>query len=206
MNANLARKLTQRGAVSVPASQTDSIVAEASRQTAGALQSAMRLDIFTGVTTVAVAITAKHQHSNMPGLWTDGKTVSITASTQKSAVVSASADTLTIAAHGYAENQPIVISATVMPDGLQPKTPYWVRVIDANTIQLKGNNEGSILDITTNGTSVSATAVRVFTISYQAAVAGDQAHMPIRASGRTVVTTGVGDSVDIISVIINQED
>lgn len=206
MNANIARAWNKKGVVSIPASQTNALVAESNRQTAGALQHAMRIDVFTGIAAVGSAITAKHQHSNMPGLWTDGKTVSITASTDASATANAAADTLTVTSHGLVENQPVVIGGTTVPGGTMPKTIYYTKVVDANTIQLKANNDSSVIDITSTGTSVTVTAVRVFSISYQANVAGDQSHMPLRANGRVVCTTGAGDSVDILAVLVNQED
>lgn len=207
MNANLPKeKARNKRAETYGASQTELPVSVNFGQTAGALQSALRIDAIVGVTTVAAAISLKHQHSNLPGIWTDAKSVSITASTNTSAVANATTDQLTIAAHGLKENQAVVISATSMPGGLLTLTPYFVKVIDANTIQLKSANEGQIVDITSAGTSVLLTVCRVFTITYLPTVAGDQSHMPLRSSGRTVLTTGAGDSVDLLSLIINQED
>jgi hypothetical protein len=160
-----------------------------------------------GQVTVAAAITAKHQHTNLPGLWADGKTVSITASTNASATANATTDQLTVAAHGLSENQPVVVGGTAVPGGIQPQTIYWVKVIDANTIQLRtAHDSTSLVDITSTGTSVTVTAVRAFTITYLPTVAGDQAHMPLRSIGRVVLTTGAGDSADILSVRVNQED
>lgn len=207
MNANNPKEVINNKRPSVyGASLTEVAVAGPFGQTAGALQHACRLDLIVGQVTVAAAISAKHQHSNVPGLWTDAKTVSITASTPKSATVNPATDQLTIAAHGYVENQLVVVGGTVLPEGSQPSTFYWVKVIDANTIQLKTANDGQVLDVTSAGTSVTVTAARVFSITYLPTVAGDQAHMPLRSSGRIVLTTGAGDSVELLAVKMNQED
>lgn len=207
MNANNPKEKVANAA-SVAASQTDAPVSKEFGHTAGALQKAFRVDVFTGIATVAAAITAKHQHTNLPGLWVDGKTVSITSSTQKSATADASLDTLTAAAHGYVEDQPVVVGGTTVPAGTTARTIYFVKRVDANTIQLKSSygTGGQVVDLTSTGTSVTVTAVRAFSISYLPTVAGDQSHMPLRSSARVVCTTGAGDSVDVLSVRINQED
>lgn len=207
MNANLAREVVKNKATtSVGASATDQAVSDNFRETAGALSEALRIDIFTGVATAATGITAKHQHTNMPGLWTDAKTVSITSSSQQSATVNATTDQLSITTHGLSEDQPVVVAGSVIPGGLEAKKIYFVKVISANAIQLKSTNDGQVVDITSTGTSVTVTAVRMFSISYLPTVAGDQSHMPLRSLGRVVVTSGAGDSVDIVSIRVNQED
>lgn len=208
MNANNPKdKSLSRSSSNVPASQTDFQISTSFGHTAGALQSAFRMDIHVGVVAITTGATVKHQHTNLPGLWQDGKTVAITASTNKSATANASTDQLTVTSHGYAENQPVVIAGTAVPGGTEARKIYWVKVIDANTISLRPNFDSSgIVDLTSAGSSVTVTAVRAFSISYLPTVAGDQAHMPLRSTGRAVITTGSGDSVDVLSVIVNQED
>ena len=208
MNANLPKEQAKnRRPSNYGASLTNAPISENFGQTAGALQSAFRAEVVVGVVTVTTAITAKHRHNNSAGLWVDGKTVAITASTQTSVTADASTDVLTAAAHGYVDNQPIVISGTTMPGGVEARTIYWVKLLTGNTFQLRSAHDSSgIVDITSAGSSVSATPVRSFSITYLPTVAGDQSHMPLRPNGQVVLTTGASDSVDVLSVRINQED
>lgn len=191
---------------SVPASQTGVPISGNFGQTAGAAGKYLRLDLYTGVTTIASAITAKHQHTNLLGLWSDGKTATLSASTQKAATPDFTTSQLAVTSHGYSENQPIVISAATVPTGLAARTIYYAKVLDANTIQLKSQNEGSLVGFSDNGATVKTTAVQLASISYQDNVAGDQATMPLRNLGRVVLSTGAGDSVDILAIKLNQEE
>jgi hypothetical protein len=207
VNANLAKEVSKnKRANTIGASLTNAAITDIFRQTAGGSVLGFRADILVGVVGVTTAITAKHQHSNLPGLWTDAKTVSITASTDTAATANATTDQLTVTSHGLVENQPIVISASSLPGNILDKTIYFTRVIDANTIQLRATLDGAIVDIQSAGTSVKVTPVRAFSITYLPTVSGDQSHLPLRSSGQLVVTTGTGDSVDVLGVKINQED
>lgn len=208
MNANLSKEQSKnRRATAYGASLTAAPITEIFGHTAGALQSALRAEVIVGRVVVATAITAQHRHSNLVGLWVNGKDVSITASTNTSCTANASTDILTAAGHGLVDNQPIVLGGTAVPGGTSERTIYWARVLNANTFQLRpAHDSASTVDLTDAGSSVQFTPVRSFSITYLPTVAGDQSHMPIRPNGQVVITTGAGDACDVLSVRVNQED
>jgi hypothetical protein len=147
------------------------------------------MDIYVGKVVVAGSITAKVQHSSAYNLWTDAKTVSITASTDKTVTaVSTSTDAL-------------ISSSGEVPAGLQPNTVYRVTVVDSNTIKLT-NTAGSVNLTSTGSGTILVTPVRAFSIIHQEVVAGDQAHTPMKSKGRvTMSLTNAGDSVQVIDCI-----
>ena len=192
----------------VGASVTNQPISSNWRMTArGSLNS--RVDIYVGKVAVGTGITAKLQHSSGYGIWADAKTVAITASTDKTvSAVSTTTNTLTSATHGYTEGQAVAISATTaVPVGLTAGIPYYVKVVDANNVQLASSISGPAVLLTSAGSgTITLSAVRVFTIQHLMEVAGDQTHLPLRSSARVVVTTGASDSAQISDAVLLVED
>lgn len=77
---------------------------------------------------------------------------------QKAFTANATTNQLTITAHGYSANQVLILdsdnagSPGTLPGGLARATPYYVIVVDANTIQLSATYSGTAIDITDTGT------------------------------------------------------
>lgn len=194
MNANIAAE-TLQAYQRLAAAQTDALTSKLGgfKVTAGGSRH-FRYDIYVGK--VAATATAKLQQSSGFNLWSDTKTVSITASTEKTiSGESTSADTLTVTAHGYTEGQPVSADANggTLSGGLEPGKVYYVHVVDANTIQVSLSNGGTVVDITAASAGTpQLSAVRVFSITFLAEVAGDQAYVPLKQLMRLVTTTGAG--------------
>lgn len=81
----------------------------------------------------------------------------------------------------------VVASSTTVSTGITAKlqTALGSDWVDAKTVTISGNG--------------------AFYIKLQAAVAGDQAYLPLLNRGRVVLTTGAGDAVTIDSVDVLQE-
>lgn len=208
MNANIAREVSKnRKAGTYSGIFTDEQISELFRQTAGGSTNGLRVDVFVGKTSVVGSITLKHQHSNLSGLWSDGKTSTLSTASSVSVTVNPTTNILTATSHGLVTNQPVVVSATTMPDNLLEKTIYYVLVIDSNNFYLLNSYDGQIIDITSAGVGVLVIPVRVFSITYLSTVAGDSTHLPLRSVGRIVLSsTNASDYVDILSIKLNQED
>lgn len=78
--------------------------------------------------------------------------------------VSAAADTWTIAAHGYLTGMKCTLTTTgTLPAGLATATPYYVIVVDANTIKFASSQAnalaGTAIDQTDAGTGTHTVAV-----------------------------------------------
>lgn len=192
----------------VGASVTNLPISSNWRMTArGSLHS--RVDIYVGKVAVGTGITAKLQHSSGYGIWADAKTVAITASTDKTvSAVSTTTYNLTSTTHGYVEGQAVAISSTgAIPVGLVSGIPYYVRVVDADNVQLSSSMSGPAVPLTSAGSgTITLSAVRVFTIQHLVNVAGDQTHLPLRSSARVVLTSGASDSAQISDVVLLVED
>jgi len=192
------------------ASQTDAAISkEGFRITAGGALN-MRLDVVVGKVTVAAAVSAKLQHSSGYNIWSDAKTVSITASTDKTvSAVDTSANTLTATGHGFTTNQAIVFtSSTTTPAPLEAGRIYYAYVVDANTLKIRQYvGDESFIDITSAGSgTITVCAARVFSVTFQTTVAGDQTYLPLKGAGRIVATTGAGDSLQVSDVLVMMDD
>jgi hypothetical protein len=209
MNANNPNSvaLTPSG-TTLGASATDTLVSKEFRITAGGATN-LRTDIYVGKVTVAAAVSAKFQHSSGYNIWTDAKTVSITASTDKTvSAVSTSLDQLTVTTHGFSTNTAIVFTSSgVVPTPLLAGKLYFAIVVNANTIQVAESKDGPAIDITDAGSgTITVCAARSFSITYQTTVSGDQTHLPLKSAGRVVATTGAGDSLQVSDVVILMDD
>jgi hypothetical protein len=193
--------LTPTG-TSVPASSTNMPISKRFRITAGGSGS-MRNDIYVGkVTGVG---TAKVQHSSGYNVWVDGKSVTFSASTNKSvSAVSTTNDTLTVTGHGYVDNQAIAfISSADTPAPLQAGKIYYAEVVDANTIKVRDTEGGPAINLTAAGSgTITVSDVRVFTITHQEAVTADQTHTPLRGMGRLLATTAGGEDIQVCDVVV----
>lgn len=63
-------------------------------------------------------------------------------------------DLITLASHGFAANQKVVLSGSVPPGGLSFATTYYVITDTSNTFKLAATSGGAAIDITSSGTSV----------------------------------------------------
>lgn len=99
------------------------------------------------------------------------------------------------AAHNLVENQSVLLSGTV-PGGTNPngaRTAYYVKNVTSTTFQISSTRGGSVLDLTTNGGTVTVTiAVEGdrFTVANVDGVAG------------TFELTGPGSDTSLLSAII----
>jgi hypothetical protein len=72
----------------------------------------------------------------------------------KSATIDNTTDIVTITSHGWSNNQTVQGYWNTAPTGLTAGTVYYVINATANTFQLSLTNNGSAIDMTTNGVSV----------------------------------------------------
>lgn len=207
MNFQLAKE-TLQSFQRVAASLTDTLVSKAGFKISGNGARYFRYDIYVGK--VAATATATLQHTSGYNFWVTTKTISITASTEKTISGESQAnDTLTVTAHGYTEGQPVSADANggTLPGGVNQGVIYYVHVIDANTIQLQQNGVGgAVVDI--NGASAGTpqlSAVRCFSITFLPEVAGDQAYVPLKNLGRLLVTTGAGICTFLSALSVQEE-
>jgi hypothetical protein len=195
----------------VPESLTNQPISRQFGVTAGGSR-CLRVDTYVGKVVAATGNTAKCQHSSGNGVWTDGKTVAITASTEKSFTTDFETEPtyLEATSHGLTDGQPFTVSgdtdSDILPAGLLPNTVYYARVVDTDNVEALVVPNGSPVILTDDGdTDFSLRAVRKFSVTYQWMVAGDQTHTPLPPSARVVLTTGSGDEVEIVDVIVSQE-
>lgn len=71
-----------------------------------------------------------------------------------SVTADAGTDKITLASHGFAANQKVVLSGSIAPGGLSFGTTYYVITDTSNTFGLSLTSGGAAIDITSNGTSV----------------------------------------------------
>lgn len=75
-------------------------------------------------------------------------------SLSQSVTADSSTDKITLASHGFAANQKVVLSGSVAPGGLSFGTTYYVVTDTSSTFKLAATSGGAAIDITSNGTSV----------------------------------------------------
>lgn len=79
--------------------------------------------------------------------------------------VDSATDRITWTAHGLSVNDPVFFTGTSAPGGLSFNRVYYVdQVIDANTFTVAASTDHPAINITTNGTSVSATRAWRYTV------------------------------------------
>lgn len=198
--------------ISIGASQTNTLISGASPFSVSSPRS-LRVDILVGKVVVSNANTAKCQHTAAGdyGVWTDGKTSTITASTEKTFTTDVGDEPtyLECTSHGLSEGQSFTVSADTgsdaLPEGLTSNQVYYARVVDANTLEATLVPGGEAVEMTDDETgNVSLRAVRKFSITYQDTVAGDQSHTPLPDLARVVISNGASDSVELVDVITSQ--
>lgn len=191
------------------ASATDTIVSKEFRVTAGGAKN-LRVDIYVGKVTAAAGVSGKVQHSSGYNIWADAKgTGAITASTDKTvSAVDTATDILTVTGHGFATNQPIVFtSSAATPPPLLAGKLYFAIVVDANSIKVAEYKDGPSIDITGAGSgTITVCGARVFPITFQTTVAGDQTYLPLKSAGRITATTGAGDALQVADVVVLMDD
>lgn len=204
MNVNASREvLSISTGVEVGPSTTENI-SKSFPITAGGAQH-FRADVYVGkiVGTVDFGLS----HSSGFNIWTPTKTTPITASTDISCTINTSTDVVTATGHGFQNNDAVVFNAATLPEPLQPNEVCYVSVIDANNFYATKSN-GTRINFTTTGSSVTVTKVRLFTLILSANIASDvsSGYIPLRSQGVITLTTGAGESAQIVGVRILQED
>ncbi len=113
--------------------------------------------------------------------------------------VDETANTLTITAHGLTDEQGPVYLTTdgALPEELSTDTPYWVIVIDDDTIKLSETQGGSAIDITDPG-SGTITLTNTFLIP---ACVQPAAGLQRVVGGRDMLSKVDGEHVDDVRVI-----
>lgn len=202
-------QLLNKAMVSVGASATNAVVSkEFPVSNDGSTN--FRADIYLGK--VVGSPVLKLQDSSGLNIWTDSKTATASASTQKTvSAVDASADTLTSASHGYTSGQPVVINSSgALPAGLEAGKVYYAEAVDANTVKLHTIRDlSSPVDITDAGSgTIQLTAVSRVEIVITSYLSSDisSGYAPVNAQARVVCSSAGGESAQIVAVKIVQEN
>jgi hypothetical protein len=82
-----------------------------------------------------------------------------------SVTVNSATDTVTWNSHGMSDGQKIGFFAATMPGGLSAGTLYYVRDAATNTFKVAASSGGAAIDITSNGTTVTAHTTLTSTVS-----------------------------------------
>ena len=184
---------------------TDQAVSKDFRVTASGSRSC-RVDLYVGKVVATGSVTGKVKHSSGYNIWADAKTVTITASTDKTvSSVDDTTNVLSSTAHGFTSDQPIVFySSAATPSPIVPGRIYYARRVDADSYAVRESIGGPDLDITAAGSgTITACAARCFSISHQETDSGDWAYTPLKGLGRAVVSqTNSADRCQLVDVIV----
>lgn len=195
--------------VSVGASATNEVVTKTVATTAsGSLHSRVTF-IIGEVTDTDDSSTVGVQHSNGFGIWDSTKTGDVGATKTANNFTAATTDICTDSSHGLSSGDAIVVNTSdTLPAGLETKTIYYVEKINDNTFYLHSGaslTSNTRVDITDTGTGThSWYTVTEVDITFNVEVAGDQSYTPLKQRLRGVCTTGAGDAVDILDVVLTQ--
>lgn len=169
-----------------------------------------RVDVFMGK--VVGSPVLKLQDGSGFNLFVDNKTATAAASTQKTiSAVDTDADTLTSVSHGYSSSQPVVLNSSgAVPAGTEAGKVYYVNKIDADTFELHRNKDlQSKVDLTDAGSgTITSTLVTRVEIVVQAENGTDvsSGFSPVNAQARLVASTAGGESLQVISIKVVQEN
>jgi len=190
----------------VGASESEAVVSKDFRITGrGSIN--MRLDFYVGKVVAATGVSVGMQQSAGYDIWNSTKTTSVTASTDKAVTgIDTGTDTLTSAGHGLSDGTAVAVSATSLPGGIYDTKVYYIRDSATNTFKLAESVGGAAVDISSAGTDVVVAALRQFSLTFQTTVAGDQTYLPLQGKARAVASTGAGDSLQLMEVLVSTEN
>ena len=203
----LAKSVIGNHAQTVGASETDFIISDAFKITSAGAKT-IRVDVALGkVTDGDSSSVIELAHKSGFNAWSDTKSQATSGSTTNKALTpDFTTGIITSNAHGFVLNSAVVLNGVAVMAGLVSGVVYYVRKIDANTFYLTATPDGDILEFTDDGNTVTATLVTYIGLTLNIEVAGDQGYLPLRQQGRVTLTTGAGDSVQVLDVFVTQED
>lgn len=195
-----ARSVLKRG-IAVPASQATAAIATVALNNGGELN--IKVDCFIGQ--VASTPVLKLQDSMGYDIWTTVKTGSaLSASTDITVTPDFTTGIFTATSHGLSNGNWVALNSTGKnPGGLDAQEKLFVQNATTNTFQLaRAQPVGSLpASFSDNGSgTITVTLVTVSTLALNVNVAGDQAVMPLRPTGRVIATTTGGQTVQVLDV------
>lgn len=91
----------------------------------------------------------------------------------------ASADTVTVTAHGYLDTQKIVFLTGYAPAGLTANTTYFVRDKTTDTFKVAATSGGTAIDITADSSLIKVGVVKTFNASDTFSIASGDATLSL---------------------------
>ncbi len=181
------------------------IVNSAAADTGVAAAAKTAIDLVTGFSSTRASATVTVTHAARSAV-TDGSVGtlpaggSLTVTTQGvTSTVSTTAETWTITAHGYLTGTKItgLTSTGTLPAGLATSTPYWIIVVDENTVQFAVSAAaaiaGTAINITDTGTEAAVHTATSTALSWAVKLQGTTDgtnYVDITSSSQTVSATG----------------
>ena len=160
-------------------------------------------EVLTGPVVGTPAV--KLQHSMGRNLWTDVKTIPLSASASISvtSVSMTTGELTTSAPHGLVDGTAVVLTGAEAPNGLLPGTIYYSKSSSATTLRLCPTSDlaSPINTLASDGTlpleltAVSATTIRVNPEQ-------DAGLVPLKPHLRVVLVTGAGQTAQAVCVAV----